>query len=157
MASVSRVCAPVQRPCQTDEFEEARQTAPAPVNAIPASDVSEPRHIPNDSPDGESQPAEPTPDDRPAESWPRFTLAELADQEAMAYRAWCNDVGELFAKHMDELALKIRMTDATNVEEYEGRIEIYEDEIRANLEARGFDAGLQAAREQCRCGMPAWD
>jgi hypothetical protein len=93
----------------------------------------------------------------PSESWPSFTLAELADQEAMGYRAWGNPAGEMFARHMDELALKIRMTDATTPEEYEGRIEVLDDGIREQWENRGYEAGLQAARNQCRCGTAMHD
>jgi hypothetical protein len=84
-------------------------------------------------------------------------LAELADQEAAAYRAWENPVGELFGRRMDELAVRIRMTDATTPEEYDARIEVYEDDIRAQWESRGYDAGLEVARGRCRCGMTQYE
>jgi hypothetical protein len=58
---------------------------------------------------------------------------------------------------MDELALKIRMTDATTPEEYEGRIEVLDDGIREQWEDHGYEAGLQAARNECRCGKALYD
>lgn len=88
---------------------------------------------------------------------PRFTLAGLADQEAASYRAWGNPVGDLFARHMDELAEKIRLIDATTPQEYEAQIEVYEDDIRGRWEARGYDAGLEASRNTCRCGKALYD
>lgn len=142
MASVPADCPSVQGPFQPDP----RQTAPEAVTTVPVPVGPIDRPAPDSPPEADT-------DDRPAESWPRFTLAELADQEACAFRAWGNPVGELFARHMDELAVRIRMTDATTPEEYEARIDVYEDDIRGQWEARGYEAGLEAARGQCRCGV----
>jgi hypothetical protein len=47
------------------------------------------------------------------------TLAELAHNEANAYRAMGTPVAKLSADTMDALALKITMTQATTPEEYD--------------------------------------
>jgi hypothetical protein len=50
---------------------------------------------------------------------------------------------------MEELALKIRLTHATTPDEYEARIEVLDDGIREQWEARGYEEGRRAG---CRCG-----
>lgn len=80
---------------------------------------------------------------------PNATLAEKAENEADAYRALGTDEGEMFGRTMDELAMKIRMTQAATPHEYEARIEVLDDGIRADWEARGFEEGQRAC---CRCG-----
>lgn len=83
------------------------------------------------------------------ESSPDATLADKADREASAYRALGTPEGDLFARSMDELALKIRMTQATTPDEYEGRIEVLDGDIRERWEARGYEEGR---RSGCHCG-----
>ncbi len=154
MASVSRDFTPVQGPFSP----EPRHDAPDAITAVPAPVGPIVHPTPDDAPesiyDG-PEPAFPVDFDLPSDepSWPNFTLAELADQEALAFRAWGNSVGEMFARAMEKLALQIRMTDATTPEEFEARIGVYEDDIRSQWEARGYDAGLEASRDQCRCGV----
>jgi hypothetical protein len=57
---------------------------------------------------------------------PQFTLAELVEQEGMAYAAWGSNLGRLLSETMAELARKIRQTGATTVDEYEARAELLE-------------------------------
>jgi hypothetical protein len=85
---------------------------------------------------------------------PDATLAEKADREANAYRAWGTPVGDLFARTFEELATKIRMTQATTPDEYEGRIEVLDAGIREQWEARGYEEGRRSAY---RCGENAVD
>lgn len=88
------------------------------------------------------------PDSSPAEPTEGLSLAEQADRQADAYRAWGTETGNLFARTMEELASKIRMTNATTPDQYEGRIEVFDADIRERLEARGYEAG----RTACQCG-----
>jgi hypothetical protein len=96
----------------------------------------------------------------PATSRPRMdpgpdaTLAENADREADAYRALGTSVGDLFARTFEELAVKIRMTQATTPDEYEGRIEVLDAGIREQWEARGYEQGRRSAY---RCDENAVD
>lgn len=57
---------------------------------------------------------------------PQFTLAELVEQEGMAYAAWGSNLGRLLSETMYELAQKIRQTGAATVDEYEARAELLE-------------------------------
>src|SRR4051812_8188414 len=100
-----------------------REGAPAPLlglNAVLREIVeSWQLHDSNEAP-ADTEPRPPWPDDADG---PRFTFAELIDHEALGYRAWETPVGDLFARTMDELAMKVRMTEATTPDEYEARIE----------------------------------
>jgi hypothetical protein len=78
----------------------------------------------------------------------RLTLAELVDRQTDFYWSWGNPAGEMLARAMDELALKVRMTDATTPAEFAARADELEDANRETWEAVGYDAG----RESCRCG-----
>ena len=80
---------------------------------------------------------------------PDATLAEKAEHEADAYRALGTAEGNLFARMFEELALKIRMTRATTPDEYEGRIQVLDADIREKWEARGYEEGRRVG---CRCG-----
>ena len=77
----------------------------------------------------------------------RLTLAELVDRQAAFYRGWNNGAGEMIARAMDELALKIRLTDATTPDEFEARVEILDRDVREQWEAIGFEQGKAA----CPC------
>ncbi len=87
---------------------------------------------------------------RPAS--PDATLAGLADHEADAYRDLGTPEGDLFARTMEELALKIRLTRAASPDEYDGRIAVLDADIRERWEARGYEEGR---RSGCRCGENA--
>jgi hypothetical protein len=80
----------------------------------------------------------------------RLTLAELADHQADFYRGWGNPCGEMFARAMVELALKIRMTDATTPADFEARVEILDRDVRDQWEAIGYQEGLEAGRREAR-------
>ena len=103
-----------------------------------------------DMPDDSDAPAEiddhpPWPEDA---GDPRFTFAELIENEAMAYRAWGTGVGDFLARQMEELGQMTRWTLATTPEEYEARKELWDAEIRDAWEARGFEEG----KRHCPCG-----
>jgi hypothetical protein len=53
----------------------------------------------------------------------------------------------MIARCLDELALKIRMTDATTPAEFEARIEVLDADARASWEAIGFEQG----KASCPC------
>lgn len=80
---------------------------------------------------------------------PESTLADKAQHEADAYRTIGSAEGLLFARTLDELAAKIRMTQAKTADVYEARIEILEADVRERQEAIGFEHGRDAG---CRCG-----
>ena len=63
----------------------------------------------------------------------RLTLAELVDRQAAFYRGWNNAAGEMMARAMDELALKVRLTDATTPDEFEARVEILDHHVEVHL------------------------
>ncbi len=95
-------------------------------------------------------------DDRPV--WPddadgpRFTFAELIEQEALGYRAWRTDVGDFLARQMERLSQLIRWTGATTPEQHEERMEVWDAEIRDRYWDMGYHEGLEAGRRECRCG-----
>ncbi|AGA26481.1 hypothetical protein [Singulisphaera acidiphila] len=84
----------------------------------------------------------------------KATLAEMAQHEADAFRTVGTPEGMLFARTMDELALKIRMTAATTPDDYEARIEILDADVRQRWQAIGYEEGRHAG---CRCGENARD
>jgi hypothetical protein len=86
----------------------------------------------------------------PAPADATLDLAELVDRQAASYRAWSTEAGEMIARALDELALKIRMVDATTPAEYRARIEVLDAGIREQYEAIGFENG----RASCQ-GEPA--
>jgi hypothetical protein len=77
-----------------------------------------------------------------------MTLAEFVDHEAMAYRAWGTPAGEFLARQMERLAQLIRWTGATTPEEYESRMEIWDEEIREQWYERGYHDGQEAGRRE---------
>jgi hypothetical protein len=60
----------------------------------------------------------------------RLTLAELVDRQTDFYRGWGNAAGEMLAKHIEELALRIRWVKAETPEDYDARHEIVEQDAR---------------------------
>jgi hypothetical protein len=64
--------------------------------------------------DGDARPA-----GRRQEAHPDATLAEHVYNEANAYRAMGTPLAKLFANTLDALSLKITMTQATTLDEYE--------------------------------------
>jgi SRSO17 transposase len=75
-----------------------------------------------------------------------LTLAELVDLQAAFYRSWPIAAGEMIARAMEELALKVRMTDATTPAEFEARVEALDADARAQWEAIGYEEGRAAGR-----------
>jgi hypothetical protein len=77
-----------------------------------------------------------------------LTLAEMIDDEARAYRDRGDSIGRFIADHLDRLAQLVRWTDATTPDQHEERMEIYDDELRAKHYDRGYEDGLEAARDE---------
>jgi hypothetical protein len=75
------------------------------------------------------------------------TLAELADHEALAYRAWGTPDGDFLARQMERLAQLIRLTEAETPGDFEDRLEVYECDLRAREYDRGFEDGM--SRSYC--------
>jgi hypothetical protein len=79
-----------------------------------------------------------------------LSLAEAVDREAIAYREWGTPVGDLLARQLERLAQLIRWTGATTPEDYEARIEVWDDHLRRRWEDRGYAAGREAGRRDRR-------
>jgi hypothetical protein len=101
----------------------------------------------------------PADDEAPAEDYPfpsrpddadgpQFSFPELIDQEALGYRAWETPVGDFLAREMEKLAQMVRWTQATTPAEHEARMAVWDNEIREQWEARGYEAGRSAG---CHC------
>jgi hypothetical protein len=79
-----------------------------------------------------------------------LSLAEAVDCEANAYRSWGTPVGDLLARQLERLAQLIRWTGATTPEDYEARMEVWDDHLRRRWEERGYAAGREAGRRDRR-------
>jgi hypothetical protein len=79
-----------------------------------------------------------------------LTLAELAEHQAAFYRSWGHGAGDLFARTMEELAQKVRYVNATTPADFEARADAIDAEGREHHETVGYQAGLEAGREECR-------
>jgi hypothetical protein len=88
--------------------------------------------------------APPWPDDA---AGPRFTFAELIDQEALGYRAWGTAVGDFLARCLEDQAQLVRWTEATTPEDLEARLEVWNQDIRNQWYSLGFEDGKAA----CPC------
>jgi hypothetical protein len=87
----------------------------------------------------------------PANGQP-MTLVEIVEHEAMGYGAWGTPEGDFLARQMDRLAQLIRWTGASKPEDYEARMEVWDDEIRDRFYDRGYHDGHEAGRrEASRC------
>jgi hypothetical protein len=77
-----------------------------------------------------------------------LTFAEVVDHEAMAYRAWGTPAGDFLARQMERLAQLVRWTGATTPEEHEGRMEVWDEEVREQWYDRGYHDGREAGRRE---------
>jgi hypothetical protein len=77
-----------------------------------------------------------------------MTLAELVDRQAAFFESWGNPAGRMLAAAMAELAIKVRLTDATTPAELEARLEVLDADIRSDWEARGYDAAMSQLNGQ---------
>lgn len=77
----------------------------------------------------------------------RLTLDELCYRQAAFYRGWSNAAGDMLADAMAELALKVRMTDATTPADFAARKDILDREARDQWESVGFENG----KASCPC------
>jgi hypothetical protein len=81
----------------------------------------------------------------------RLTLEQLIEHQIAFYESWCNDAGKWFALHMAELLIKYRGAgSAPTPAEAMARIEILEQDVRHDWEARGYEEGLAAGRREGR-------
>jgi hypothetical protein len=78
----------------------------------------------------------------------RLRLAELVDRQTDRYRGWGNAVGDMLAKHLDELALQIRWVQAETPDDYEARIEIIEQDARETWWKQGYEEGKAGGRPE---------
>src|SRR3954454_18522264 len=83
----------------------------------------------------------------PANGQP-LSLAEQVDHEALASRARGDSFGLFLADQLDRLAQLVRWTESSTPEDYESRMEVYEQELRCRTYDRGFEDGLDAARSE---------
>jgi hypothetical protein len=79
-----------------------------------------------------------------------LSLPDLIEHTADFFAAWPTAAGGLIAETLRELAAKVQATDATTPDEYRARIGVLEDEAREQHETVGYQAGLDAGREECR-------
>jgi hypothetical protein len=95
-------------------------------------------------------------------------LAELVDHQVTFFRSWSTAAGEMIARHLEALALKIRLCDASTPEDYADRAEVLDAEARQQWEDIGFEQGKAAARAERERkhgrpptasfgGHPAWE
>jgi hypothetical protein len=81
-----------------------------------------------------------------------LTLDELIERQIEFYESWQNEAGKMFALHMTELLIKYHGAgSAATPAEAMARIEVLEQDVRQDWEARGYDAGFEAG---CRQAMP---
>jgi hypothetical protein len=74
-----------------------------------------------------------------------LTLAERVDHEALSYRERGDSFSQWIATHLENLAALVRWTHAETPEEHDARKEWWDDEARAKVYDRGYEAGLEAA------------
>jgi hypothetical protein len=72
----------------------------------------------------------------------------MIDDEARAYRDRGDSFARFIADHLDRLAQLVRWSGAQTPDQHEERMEVWDDEIRAKWFDRGYDAGLEAARDE---------
>ena len=78
-----------------------------------------------------------------------LTLDQLIERQIEFYEGWGNEAGKWFALHMTELLLKYRGAGSPSTPaEAMARIEILEQDVRHDWEARGYDAGFEAGRRE---------
>ena len=78
-----------------------------------------------------------------------LTLDELIERQIEFYEGWGNEAGKWFALHMTELLIKYRGAGSSSTPaEAMARIEILEQDVRHDWEARGYDAGFEAGRRE---------
>jgi hypothetical protein len=116
-----------------------------PPDQVDPGDVESPPELWPDECDDHVWNLGPDPADEPAP--PTLSLAELVDRQADAYRAWPLDAGQMIARALDELALRVRLTDASTPAEFAARVEVLDRDIREQWEAIGFEQG----KASCPC------
>jgi hypothetical protein len=83
----------------------------------------------------------------PANGEPQ-SLAEMIDHEALSYRERGDSIGQFIADHLDRLAQLVRWTGSETPDQHEERMEVWDGEIYAKWFDRGYEAGLEAARNE---------
>jgi hypothetical protein len=77
-------------------------------------------------------------------------LAELVDHSVAFFRSWPTAAGEMIARHLESLALRLRLTDSTTPEEYDSRAEVLDAEARQAWEDVAYEEGKAAALAECQ-------
>jgi hypothetical protein len=81
-----------------------------------------------------------------------LTLDQLVEHQIQFYEGWNNEAGKWFALHMTELLIKYRGAGSPSTPaEAVARIEILEQDVRHDWEARGYEEGKAAGLRE---GMP---
>jgi hypothetical protein len=75
-------------------------------------------------------------------------LPALVEHQAVFFRYWPSAAGEMVARHMEELALRIRWVKAETPADYEARAEIVERDARETWRQAGYEDGLAAGRRE---------
>jgi hypothetical protein len=79
----------------------------------------------------------------------RLTLDQLIEHQIAFYESWGNEAGKWIALHITELLIKYRGAgSAPTSAEAMARIEILEQDVRHDWEARGYEEGLAAGRRE---------
>jgi hypothetical protein len=78
----------------------------------------------------------------------RLKLADLVDRQTHFYRGWDNAAVDMLAKHMEELALRIRWVKADTPEDYDARHGIVEQDARKTWWNLGYEEGRAAGRRE---------
>jgi hypothetical protein len=130
------------------ELPPAVEVDPFPPDRLDAGDAEAPPELWPDWCDDDTWELGPDTADEPAEApAPSLSLAELVEAQAVAYRAWPLAAGAMIARHLEDLAQRIRYVSATTPQEYEARSDQIDREARDQWEAIGFENG----RASCVC------
>jgi hypothetical protein len=79
----------------------------------------------------------------------RLTVDQLIEHQIAFYESWGNEAGKWFALHMTELLIKYRGAGcAPTPAEAMAQIEVLEQDVRHDWEARGYEEGLAAGRRE---------
>ena len=81
----------------------------------------------------------------PANGQP-ISLVEIVEHEALGYRAWGTPEGDFLARQMDRLSQLIRWTEASNPDDFDDRMELYDRELRDRHYDQGYHDGLEEGR-----------
>jgi hypothetical protein len=70
------------------------------------------------------------------------------DRQTDFYRGWDNAAGDMLAKHVEELAVRIRWVKAETPDDYDARHEVVEQDARDTWWKQGYEEGKAAGRRE---------